>query len=892
MKKSIFRRLTTLMVLLCFVSGCAGVGNFAELEDPSTNKSPDEIVAGYMRAVAANPESQKYRMKLLKAKKSAAQAHLKQGRRLASAGKHREAIAEFQLTRLLDPALEVVHADLAASELQIKIDELLIQASKSMQIRRYVEAAKLVGEVLSLDPENPAALALKEELRARQPESAIHELELGSMEPISLEFEKTGAREVFKILSKLSGINFIFDEDVERAEVSVFLENATFAQALELLLKLSGLRKKVLNSRTIILYPEAAGKKYEDHLIQTFYLSNIDAKKAVNLLRTMLQLKKVYVHEELNAIVVRDKPDIVALAKQVLEAVDRGGSEVTFDLELIEINHGDTQELGLELSDYTASVGAGKVIADGTTSIVASTLAPGAATDRLVRSFSDLKSFYTLPAATFNFLKSLSNSEILANPKIRVKNNGKAKVHIGSKEPVITVTINGDNRSDNIQYVDVGVKLDIEPLIQLDGTIVTKLSLEVSSVSNRETTPSGSAVLTLTTTNAQTDLTLEDGEQTVIGGLVRNDVTKSRSSIPFLGDLPFIGALFTNLEDRSQKREILLSITPHVVRNLNLPEAALMRIWSGAEDEFKLGANFGTFAETLEASLAPRPASAVPSKEELDARRLAPILIDPSAATPSKFDQIPLVETPEERGELPGALLSRPGFEEAPPVETEAPAFPEFPAPVEPPTPEEPETPENRQLPLVREVDAEALGTEPDETPAEPDASRPEPSAPAPPLPAEDARVREVDVKKPQVAAAASVARIHVAGPELLDAAESFTLDVRVEDVTNLYSAPLFVQYDPQKLAFVAATEGPFLSSKSEETIFTTSNNAASGRLIVGHKQKAGGQGVSGGGSLFRLEFRAVGKGDTYVEISRINFRDRSGQRLPVEDVRHRLKVR
>ena len=185
------------------------------------------------------------------------------------------------------------------------------------------------------------------------------ELDVTSDKPITLKFKDTEIRDVFNIVAKLSGINFLFDDDIKSQKISIFLEDATFSQALELLLRLNALDKKVLNAKTILIYPQKkeSEKKYEDQIIQTFYLSNIDAKKAVNLLRTLLQLRKIYVHEELNALVVRDTPEVIRLAQQIIEAADRADSEVIFELELVEIAHSDALDVGPRLSSYSTSFG-------------------------------------------------------------------------------------------------------------------------------------------------------------------------------------------------------------------------------------------------------------------------------------------------------------------------------------------------------------------------------------------------------------------------------------------------------------------------------------------------------------------------------------------------------
>ncbi|PLX86441.1 MAG: hypothetical protein C0618_08840, partial [Desulfuromonas sp.] len=288
-----------------------------------------------------------------------------------------------------------------------------------------------------------------------------------------------------------------------------------------------------------------------------------------------------------------------------LEANDRASAEVIFDLELIEVSHNDASTFGPKLGSQIVSVGLQPSDSEETGTIV---------NNIVVDSVKNLSTLYSLPASvSFDLIKNDSNNEVLANPKIRVRNKEKAKVHIGSREPVVTVTINGDQTSENVQYVDVGVKMNIEPTIQLDDTVITKLGLEVSNANKTDETDNGTTVLTISTTNADTVLTLKDGEQTVLGGLIRTSDTQTNTAIPILGDLPLLGKLFTNIDKSKVKREILLSITPHIVKSVNLPQRDVTSLWSGGEDDFKNGRNFGSFAEDYRNGQSERPANPVPA---------------------------------------------------------------------------------------------------------------------------------------------------------------------------------------------------------------------------------------------------------------------------------------
>jgi len=361
---------------------------------------------------------------------------------------------------------------------------------------------------------------------------------------------------------------------------------------MELILQMNGLGKKVLNSKTIIIYPltREKEKQYGDQIIQTFYLSHIDAKKAVNLLRTMLQLRKIFVHDERNALIIRDKPEVIRLAEQILNAADRDDSEVLFALELVSVSDTDDLQFGPKLKQTSVAVG----MSDDGVNIVSGTL--GTTTEGLVQSLNGLQTYYTVPSVVFDLKKTFQDTEILASPKIRVRNREKAKVHIGTREPVITTTTTDTSTSSNVQYVDVGVKVDVEPVIQLNNTVETKLRLEVSQVTDRETL-NGVTALTISTTNAETVLTLKDGVQTVLGGLFEEEDGSTKTTVPLLGDIPLLGKLFTNFDNRNRKREILLSITPYIVKRVDVPELDVATIWSGGEDNFKVGPNFGAFAQ-------------------------------------------------------------------------------------------------------------------------------------------------------------------------------------------------------------------------------------------------------------------------------------------------------
>ncbi|PLX81138.1 MAG: hypothetical protein C0616_05830 [Desulfuromonas sp.] len=881
---------------LLLLTGCIVHPAFESGEELVRQGRYDEAVYQYTEALEELPDSQELRMKLFDAKSRAALDHLKTARRAKENGRLKEAVTEYSQVIALDPSLETALQERKRVEYKLDAEKLVVEAKDYIRERRYAQARANLDQALLLDPDQARAQKLLADLKDRK--SAIIdgiELEVASNEPISIQFKDAQMREVFKTLSKLSGITFIIDTDVEDETVRLSLERATFAQALELLLNMHTLALRVLNPQTVIVYPDSRDKKkqYEDLVIQTFYLSNIDAKKAVNLLRTMLQLRKIYVHEELNALVIRDTPQVIKLAQQILEASDRDQAEVVFDIELVSVSGTDVQALGTRLSAYSIGIGLsnGQVVTiendDDTTTtttqnqaIVASGLQSGGPVENLVSGISNLDVFYTLPAATFEFAKTLTSAEVLANPKIRVKSKEKAKIHVGTREPVITVTTTGDTSTDNIQYVDIGVKLDVEPEVQLDDSVVTKITLEVSDKLSEVRTANGSVALQIQTTNAQTALTLKDGERTVLGGLLQDNETTTNITIPILGDLPLIGKFFSHNSSTKNKREILLSITPHIVKQVNLPREDEASLWSGSEENLKAGPSFDAFARGFDAE-----------------QNLLKTRVQPGAAADPTLS--PAVVTVAERP-VPAIVATEPAVQPVPtpPVQsvqmTSETTKPKVTEPavvaIEPPgqvaTVEQPdEIPPPDMAPATMPEQPETgmvVSSQPDESqqPSQPEPGR---LLPPEPPPQEVAEVPEEQLEVTPVVAALDESRVFISGSRLLSLGEEVVLSVEVTEVANLFSAPMFVKYDKDKLEFVRADEGGFLRQDGTPAVFTTSPNPARGNLIIGYKQAAGGSGISGSGVLYTLVFRSKQKGEASVDLERLNFRAPSGKRLNIE---------
>ncbi len=599
------RQKTVLFILagvLLFLSGCtAGRSLYSRAEELESSGSMDEAVLKYMEAMKKNPDSYEYRMAFMKASEKSAQFHMKKADVFYDEADFDSALREYLSAQALDPSLQRATQKVQLLT-KLRDSDLYLKEGRDFEKNnKQKEAYRSYKQALVIYPDNKDAKSAYDRLRqSKRTKMDGFELNLKSNKPITLKFKDAKTRDVFSILSQLSGINFIFDDTVKDQNITIFLENASFQQAMDIITNLSKLGKKVLNESTIILYPRTPDKtkQYDELVVKTMYLTTLEAKKAVNLLRTMLQLKKIYVNEDLNALVIRDTPEMVDVAQKIIDANDIPEAEVLLDIEVLQLSKKDEVNFGLALSRYAVSVSATKsgqflsdTLSGATTTSTTGTTTITPDTNLLnLFAWNGYNAFMTVPSATYNFGKTISNSEVLSNPKVRVKNREKTKFNVGSRVPITTTSTNGSvgGTNVNVQYVDVGVKVNAEPTIQLNNEITIKLSLEVSNILSKDTVggkDSLTTVVTIGTRNVDTVLNLKDGETSIIGGLLEDSISKSKQKIWLLGDLPIIGPLLTNSNDSKSKGELVLAITPRIVRALMIPDSDVSSFWSGREDE-------------------------------------------------------------------------------------------------------------------------------------------------------------------------------------------------------------------------------------------------------------------------------------------------------------------
>ncbi len=595
------------LALVLLVSGCAGERAYREGMELINQGQIENGLAKVEEASKQAPDKALYRTALLNLRTDAVNRLLLSADNELTEGKLFEAEKSYSRVLKLDMKNPRAKAGMDMVVQARKHADLIAAARTSFDAGDFDSADEKIRPVLLENPNQREAKALAgkiEEARARDM------FKTPSLRPhknlITLEFRDAGIKPVFDILSNTTGINFILDKDLQPTQrVSIFVKQVTLDQALNLLLETNQLGKKIINDNTVMIYPRTPQKtkEYQDLLVKTFYLSNADPKQISNMVRAILKVKDVFVDERLNLLVIRDTPETIQLAEKLIAAQDLPDPEVLLDVTVVEVTRDRLLDLGIQ---YPLQFGV---------------LNPSTTAPLTVDALRKLTGATTtiIPSPTVNLKSQVSNADILANPRIRVRNREKAKIHIGDRVPIITTSGNQTNTgfiSENVQYVDVGIKLEVEPNIYLEGDVAIKVSLEVSSLGAKTTTNNGSVVYQVGTRNASTLLRLKDGETQLLAGLINDEDRTSINGLPGLSDLPLIGRLFSSHQDNKLKTEIVLSITPHLVREIVRPAAGVTQFWSGTEDNTRAG--FAGMPAPPQAIVSPVPLPAPPNMPNVE----------------------------------------------------------------------------------------------------------------------------------------------------------------------------------------------------------------------------------------------------------------------------------
>ncbi len=745
------RRWGSLILCVAFgllAAGCPkGQPDFNQGKKAETLQDYDAAFVFYQKAAKSDPYNASYKIRLNRIRFEASEQHVKHGVELRKQGDLQGAAAEFQRAQAIDPASPVADQELR------KTVEMIAEKNRAADAAAEPPADQNEAPLAAMPPEikplSRAAINLK---------------------------MSNDAKIVFDTIGKLAGLTVIYDPDFPARRITVELNNVTIEQALEIVSLESKAFVKPVTENIIFVIPDQPQKRrdYEEQVVKTFYVSNTvqpqDLTEIVTGLRQLLDLKRIQQLNSQNAIIVRDTPDKLLLAEKMIRDIDKAKPEVVVQVEVLEARTDRLRDLGI-LPGQTATIA---INPNTTTSTSGST---NNINLNVLRHLNATDYVVTLPSLTANAVLSDTNTKIIQNPEVRSVDGQTAKLRIGDRIPIATGsfssgigiaggTAGGINPLVNTQftYLDVGVNIDLTPRVHPNRDVSLKLKVEVSAHTS-DVSIGGITQPVISQRVIEHDIRLKEGEVSILGGLVQRSDSKTLEGWPGLAKLPLLRYLFSHDKTNHQEDEVLIVLTPRIVRIPEWTKANLRPLYSGSETNVQ----------------------------------------------------------------------------------------------------------------VKREIEIRAPAQQPPPTPAQAPTSNQNMGAPAP-APATGAGAPAAGPVQGTPAA-----KIRFEPQSLtLKAGQTATIGVVVENVTDLFSIPLLLQYNPAVISVEEVQHGGFLSGGTQEIAIVHQDFKDKGQSIISATRQPNTPGVSGSGTLIGIVVKALAPGSSNLSIVQVNAKDSQQKLIPL----------
>jgi general secretion pathway protein D len=530
-------------------------------------------------AVRSDPHNMGFRLDLAAQSEAAVEKLIGLADTARGTGQLDTAAQDYRRVLAIDPANDRARHGLDALQADARHSAAVAAARKDFDRKDYDGAEARLRAVLDEDPGYRPAQELSAAITgARGPATVAPRLQTRDNRKVTLQFRDAPTKMVFEVLSRETGINFILDKDIKSdAKTTIFVQEVPVEEAIDLVLDQNSLARQVLSANMVMIYPNNATKhkEFEQQIVHTFYLTNAEPKDVESMLKAVLGSRNMFIDERSGTVILRDSPDAIRMAGKLVASVDVPEPEVMLEVEVLEISSSRLRDLGIQYPS--------------TATLAPTALAGGAGLVLSDLSHQRSKTITITPlSVTVNAMKQAGLTNTLASPRIRARNKEKAKILIGSRLPVITNSVTPTAAgtpvvTGNVQYLDVGLTLEVQPTVHLDSDVAIKINLEVSSLLKQIQTASGTIAYEIGTRNASTVLRLKDGETQILAGLIQDSDTRTANTIPGLGDIPLLGRLFGTHHADREKDEIVLSITPRIIRMQPRPASDMTEFWYGSE---------------------------------------------------------------------------------------------------------------------------------------------------------------------------------------------------------------------------------------------------------------------------------------------------------------------
>jgi general secretion pathway protein D len=592
MRHTRFHSIVAILLLATFAAGCGASRSFGRGDAAARSGNWDAAVEHYRRAVQQDPNRTDYKIALERAMINASHAHLDNARLLEVRGSLDEALREYRLASEFDPTNR---------QIAFKVQEV------EKKLRDASEAAQ----------PKPTITQMREQARRTQAEPLLNP---ASREPLSLRFNNASIRDILNFIANSTGINITFDRDFQDRSYTVQLDGVTLEQGLSQILSANQLFYKVLNERTIHVIPDTPPKRaqYEEQVIRTFFVSHADATELAQLINTIIRVPSMAVQPMIapnktsNTITVRATASVASIIEKVIEANDNPRAEVVIDVQILEVNRTRSKQYGLDLSSYSINTvfspeqdPRGTAVTPSNPGTPGQPATPATATPTLnsppfnlnsiTRGIS-LSDFYlAVPTAVIRFLETDSETKLIAKPQLRGAEGEKLTLNLGDEIPVpatvfTPLATGGSNVNPltSFNYRPVGVNVEMTPRVTFENEIILELSIESSTLGG-DVNIAGQNLPSFGSRKVKTKLRLRDGESNLLAGLLREDERRSLRGFPGILRLPVIKQLFSNNDNSIAQTDIVMLLTPRLVRTHELTQQDVSPIYIGTQQNLGLG---------------------------------------------------------------------------------------------------------------------------------------------------------------------------------------------------------------------------------------------------------------------------------------------------------------
>lgn len=541
----------------------------------------EESLAQLRESIAERPRDPGLRLTYLTLRERGINDLLAQAARQTGEAAVGERARLYRRVLAIDPENSRARGGLAALERDARLAKDLLDAQLAIDSRDHALALTRLRALLREEPQHAKARAMLQAVLDKTTQPAVDPaLTQALLKPMNIDFKDASLKQVFDVLARTADISFVLDRDIKLDQrVTLSVKNVPVRDAIDTVLITNQLEQRVQGRKTIVVYPNtpAKQKEYQPLKVRTFFLANADAEQMANTLKTVLKARDVVVDKAQNAVVLRDTAGAVQMAERLVALGDLPIAETMIEIEVLEVSRDRLSNLGVQFPPSAALTPL--PLTSG-----------GSLTVDDIRNLTLGRIGVSVGATTINASGQDADVKTLANPRIRVRNRETAKILIGDRVPNITSTATSTGFvSENVQYIDVGLKVEVTPTISVDNEVALKIALEVSSVVRQVTTPNGTNAYQIGTRSASTVLRLRDGENQVLAGLINERDNSTVNKVPGLGDLPVAGRLFSSDNRTKTSSEIVLSITPRLVRGIARPDPGLLEFESGTDGNLRSG---------------------------------------------------------------------------------------------------------------------------------------------------------------------------------------------------------------------------------------------------------------------------------------------------------------